>query len=137
MSPTGCTATTAVNPGSTLLGPVVGPSLDDGVVVTVRCRAQGAHDEHWGTVQPFPGFADRIVRWQDPPPVTVDPQPIQVTLHKRGIVQNPDGTHLVGFSTADRLVDERTPTLVMTPVLWAELGQPRKLHVTLDPRDPS
>lgn len=59
-----CDATSAVNPGSTLLGPFLGPHLDNATVKTLRCRAEKGHDgKHWSTVCPFPGFADQVVSW--------------------------------------------------------------------------
>jgi hypothetical protein len=66
---TKCPSTHVVSNPASLLDPVIGKAFaSTSTPVTIACKdPDEEHVEHFGTVIPFPGFADVVVRWNDPP----------------------------------------------------------------------
>jgi hypothetical protein len=64
-----CPSTHVVQNPASLLDPAIGKAFaSTSTPVTIACKDPDEnHVEHFGTVIPFPGFADVVVRWQDPP----------------------------------------------------------------------
>jgi hypothetical protein len=64
-----CPSTHVVSNPAALLDPVIGRAFAaDSKPITIACKdPDEGHVEHFGTVIPFPGFADVVVRWNDPP----------------------------------------------------------------------
>lgn len=65
-----CPSTHVVPNPAALLDPAIGRAFAaDSKPVTIACKdPDEAHGpDHFGTVIPFPGFAEVVVRWTDPP----------------------------------------------------------------------
>jgi hypothetical protein len=64
-----CPSTHVVTNPAALLDPVIGRAFAaDSKPITIACKdPDEAHVEHFGTVIPFPGFSEVVVRWNDPP----------------------------------------------------------------------